>query len=369
VLVTGGAGFIGRTLAVALARSGHKVRALDALVSQVHGGETRAVMAGDDVELIVGDVRDAPQVGQALDGIEVVYHLAAEVGVAQSMYEISRYVSANTLGAAVLLEEITARRDVIRRVIVASSMSTYGEGLYRCPTCGLVSPPPRSAAQLSARDWELRCPQCHAHLTPVPTPESKLLTPSSVYAITKQDHEQLALVVGRAYNVATVALRFFNVYGPGQSLSNPYTGACAIFTSRLLNGQPPVIFEDGLQSRDFIHVDDVVRALTLAMTSDEAVDRVINIGTGHRTTVADLALLIARSLGGQQELDVRGQYREGDIRHCIADTTSAREHLGFEATIPLDAGIHSLVPWLEQQHAEDRVAVATRELEKHGLVR
>ncbi|MCX5738701.1 MAG: SDR family NAD(P)-dependent oxidoreductase, partial [Proteobacteria bacterium] len=257
VLVTGGAGFIGSHLVDALLAQGYAVRVLDVLDPQVHGSQQqRPAYLHSAAELQVGDVRDHAAVRRALDGVEVVFHEAAAVGVGQSMYEIERYVSVNTLGAAVLLEELVAQRAQLRRVVVASSMSIYGEGAYRDPDGALAFPRLRSNEQLEARRWEFADAQGRP-LVPAPTPESKPLVPTSVYAVTKRDHEELFLAIGEAYDIPTVALRYFNVYGTRQALSNPYTGVIAIFSSRLLNGRAPVLFEDGLQSRDFTHVSDI----------------------------------------------------------------------------------------------------------------
>ncbi|MGH8595425.1 MAG: NAD-dependent epimerase/dehydratase family protein, partial [Gammaproteobacteria bacterium] len=322
ILVTGGAGFIGSHLVEELLRRGNRVRVLDSFVEQVHGAAPGGLRS--DTEVIRADVRDRSSVDAALDGVEVVFHQAAEVGVGQSMYEIERYVGANTFGTATLLESLLARRGQIRKLIVASSMSIYGEGAYACGQCGPIAPVQRPLAQLEARDWEMRCPQCDATVEAVGTRETKALDPASVYAVTKQDQEQLCIIVGRAYGIPAVALRYFNVYGAGQALSNPYTGVAAIFSSRLLNGQRPMIFEDGLQSRDFTHVSDIVQANLLAMESESADFQAINIGTGVATSVKRIAELLAEGLGVAIEPETVGRFREGDIRHCYADISSAR---------------------------------------------
>jgi dTDP-L-rhamnose 4-epimerase len=368
ILVTGGAGFIGSHLVDALVDAGHQVRVLDSLVPQVHGSAPARYL-NPAAELIRGDVADYDLATRALDGIEVVYHEAAEVGVGQSMYEMRRYTHANTYGTAVLLEAILAMPKRIRRFIVASSMSIYGEGAYSCPRCGEVHPQLRPSAQLAERRWEMTCPNCGSDCRPAPTSETKPLFPTSIYAITKQDQEQFALVTGRAYDIPTVALRYFNVYGRRQSLSNPYTGVCAIFSSRLLNDQRPVVFEDGEQSRDFVHVSDIVRANLLAMESDRAVDHAINIGTGTPTAVREAAERLAAGLKKDLPPEIVGRYREGDIRHCVADITRARTLLGYEPQVTLDSGLPDLLEWLQHEAAEDRVATATTELEQRGLVR
>jgi dTDP-L-rhamnose 4-epimerase len=368
ILVTGGAGFIGSHLVDRLIEEGFRVRVLDHLVAQVHpDGQPRHLHP--DAEFFYGDVCDPEIVDRAMEEIDAVYHEAAEVGVGQSMYEMQKYVRANSLGTSVLLEAIVRRRDRIRKLVVASSMSIYGEGAYRCVACGPVHPEIRSARQLLRRHWEVECPNCGVPLAPAATAEDKPLFPTSIYAITKQDQEQFCLVTGRAYGIPTVALRYFNVYGARQALSNPYTGVCAIFSSRLLNDQPPVIFEDGLQTRDFVHVSDIVQANLLALQTDRADYRALNIGTGIPTSVRRVGLLLADGLGKEIEPEVVGKYREGDIRHCVADISLARDLLGYEPQTPLESGITELIEWVRQQNAIDQVERATAELESHQLVR
>jgi dTDP-L-rhamnose 4-epimerase len=371
VLVTGGAGFIGSHLVDGLLAAGHDVRVLDALVSQVHGeGATKPEYLSGDAELIVGDVRDRKALDRALKGVEVVLHDAAAVGVGQSMYEIAAYVEANVLGTAVLLEELIARRDQIRKVVVASSMSNYGEGRYRTASGELRAPPPRPISQLEKREWELVDPATGEPLSAVPTDEEKPLHPTSVYATTKRDQEELVLNVCRAYGIPATALRYFNVYGSRQALSNPYTGVAAIFCARILNDQPPLIFEDGKQSRDFTHVDDIVQANLLMLEQEEANDMVFNVGTGQPTNLIELSSLLLEHLGKSKELEpemVR-QFREGDIRHCYADITAIGE-LGYRPSVALADGVEALVGWVSQQTSEDRVPGALAELEQRSLMR
>jgi dTDP-L-rhamnose 4-epimerase len=366
-LVTGGAGFIGSHLVARLVADGDTVVVLDKLENQVHAG-VRPLL-DDGVAFIEGSVGDPNLVDRALEGVDRVVHLAAVVGVGQSMYEIAHYVRENTMATAVLLERLVARSARPARLVVASSMSIYGEGEYECSEHGRMAPTPRSDAQLAGRVWECLCPECGVVLRPVGTRETKPLIPTSVYAITKRDHEELCLVTGSAYGIPTVALRFFNVYGPGQALSNPYTGVAAIFASRLLNGRPPVIFEDGCQSRDFIHVGDIVEGIIRALESDRAVGHAVNLGTGQPSTVEQVLDALARGLGVECEPDRNGQYRAGDIRHCFADPASAEELLGFRAQTSLDRGMADLIEWLAGQHAVDRVDDATRELAVRGLTR
>jgi len=369
VLVTGGAGFIGSHLVDALVDRGHRVRVLDALVSQVHGDNAAPQHVNPAAEFVQGDVCDRATVDAALEGIDVVFHEAAEVGVGQSMYEIERYVRANDLGTAVVLEAVLARQRQIKKLVVASSMSIYGEGAYKCSKCGPVAPQLRPTAQLRDRRWEVECPTCGESLAPVPTSEEKPLFPTSVYAVTKQDQEQFCLAVGRSYGIPAVALRYFNVYGTRQALSNPYTGVCAIFSARLLNGNRPLIFEDGEQTRDFVHVSDIVRANLLALETDRADYQAINIGTGRATSVRTVSNLLAKGLGLDLEPEIVAKYREGDIRHCVADISKAKSLLGYEPQVSLEQGIPELLSWVRAQAAQDQVESATAELESRQLVR
>ncbi len=368
MLVTGGAGFIGSHLVDALVENGYRVRILDSLVPQVHEAGPPAHL-NQQAEFIEGDVCDAGVVTRALDGIDAVFHKAAEVGVGQSMYEIDRYVRANDLGTAVLLEAIIKRPEKLKKLVVASSMSIYGEGAYNCPGCGTVYPQIRDNKQLLERRWDYECSACQQKLSPVGTKEDKPLFPTSVYAITKQDQEQFCLVLGRAYGIPAVALRYFNVYGDRQALSNPYTGVCAIFSSRLLNDQPPLIFEDGEQTRDFVHVSDIVQANLLALQTDRADYLPVNVGTGRATSIREVTALLSKGLGKNIEPEIVGKYREGDIRHCVADISRARGLLGYEPRVSLEDGIPGLLAWVEQQSPQDRVVKATAELEDRQLVR
>jgi dTDP-L-rhamnose 4-epimerase len=324
------------------------VRVLDSLVSQVHGD---APSAAPDV---LGDVRDPEAVRSALEGVDSVVHLAARVGVGQSMYEMAEYTSANSVGTAVLLEALAERP--VRKLVVASSMSIYGEGSYR-----EGDPGERTREQLGRREWDF------PGFEPAPTPETKRPALSSIYALTKYDQERACLVAGAAYGIPTVALRLFNVYGPGQALSNPYTGVLAIFAARLLNDRAPRVFEDGRQRRDFVSVHDVARAFALALERDGADGQAVNVGSGESVSIVELGTLLARVLGKEIEPELTGEFRVGDIRHCFADVSLARETLGFEPQVRLEDGIAELAEWLAGQTAEDRVDEATRELTRRGL--
>jgi len=331
----------------------------------VHGADgQRPDYLADDVELMIGDLRDPRAVQRALKGVSGVFHLAATVGVGQSMYEIEQYTAANGVGTAILLEALA--KQPVERLVVASSMSIYGEGLYRSGS-GLIEDASRRLSDLKQGIWEPRSANGHA-LSPVATPESKRPMLSSVYALSKYDQERMALMVGEAYGIPTVALRFFNVYGPHQALSNPYTGVLAIFASRLLNGQPPMIFEDGLQRRDFVHVSDVVQCCRLALDSEAAVGEAINVGSGHSYTVLDIARALAEATGRSRILpSVTGKYRVGDIRHCFADIEKARRLLQYSPMVSLEAGLHELSSWLRGQVAVDRGDRAEAELAQRGL--
>jgi dTDP-L-rhamnose 4-epimerase len=317
------------------------------------------------VELLIGDVRDESAVKQALEGVDSVVHLAAAVGVGQSMYQIREYTDVNAVGTAVLLEQLSRLRPA--RLVVASSMSVYGEGLYRDAEGGVHHDVERSLDDLKRGEWEPRSP-LGKQLEPLPTPEGKPPCLSSVYALSKLDQERMSLIVGRAYGIPTVALRFFNTYGPRQALSNPYTGVLAIFASRLLNGSHPLVFEDGRQRRDFVSVYDVVRACRLALESDKAVDSVINVGSGRSISIAEVARRLATTLGRPSlGPEISQRYRAGDIRNCFADITRARTLLGYEPLISLEQGLHQLGQWLRAEKPVDHSEAARLELERLGL--
>ena len=358
VLITGGAGFIGSHLADELLRAGYRVRALDRLDQQVHAEGKRPAYLDPEVELVRGDVRDAAAVERALEGIDAVYHFAARVGVGQSMYELAEYQSVNTFGTGVLLEALLDRP--VERLVVASSMSVYGEGAY---TTRDGAPCPAGPK----RDgWEPLGP-AGEELVPVPTPETKQPSLASIYALGKYDQERMCLIFGGAYGIPATALRFFNVYGPRQALSNPYTGVLAIFASRLLNGRPPLVYEDGRQRRDFVSVLDVARACRLALEGEDVAGEVLNIGSGRSVDVLGIFEALRLVLGSDVEAEVTERSRAGDIRHCFADIGRARDVLGYEPQVTLEDGIRDLAVWLEGQVAHDRVDTAARELAARGL--
>jgi dTDP-L-rhamnose 4-epimerase len=365
VLVTGGAGFIGCHVVEMLLQRGYEVRVLDNLIDQVHAGAHARHKALGGAELIRADIRDLDRVTAALDGVDSVIHLAAEVGVGQSMYAIDRYVSVNDGGTAVLFQALIDRP--VLRVVVASSMSIYGEGLYRTASGERMDDVVRPA-QRGPGGWDPVGPDGRP-LAPIATPEWKRPSLASVYALTKYAQERLTLTVAPAYGMQGVALRLFNVFGPGQALSNPYTGVLAIFASRLQNGERPLVFEDGQQRRDFVHVEDVARAFLLALEHPHAPGQVFNIGSGRDASILQVAEALAEAMGvAHLTPDVLGKARTGDIRHCFADISLARDVLGFQPRRSFADSLGELAEWVREQRAEDRVHHARRELEQRGLV-
>jgi dTDP-L-rhamnose 4-epimerase len=368
ILITGGAGFVGSHLADGLLQAGHRVRILDDLTPQVHQGATPDYLS-PEVELVVGDVRDPNRLREVLSGVDVIFHFAATVGVGQSMYEISRYMSVNTQGTAELLQGLLDTKHTPEKIIVASSMSIYGEGQYICSECATVAyPPVRPVSQLKNAQWELHCTACKGVLVPRPTNETKPSELNSVYALSKRDQEELCLIYGRTYGIPVTALRFFNIYGTRQALSNPYTGVAAIFAARLINNQAPLVFEDGEQMRDFVSVHDIVRANMLAMERPESDGEVINVGCGKPITIRKVAEILAAALGKPELTPVITQkYRAGDIRHCYADLTRARRLLGYQPRVTHEEGFRELAAWLANQQAEDKAETMLQELSIYGL--
>jgi dTDP-L-rhamnose 4-epimerase len=368
VLITGGAGFIGSHLADELLTHGHRVRVLDAMTPQVHGDLDRPAYLAAEVDLVRGDVRDPDAIRRALAGADAVVHLAAQVGVGQSMYQVADYVGVNDLGTAVLLQALVERP--VERLVVASSMSIYGEGLYRDGVGHVVQDASRAAEALRHSRWEPSDEQDRP-LVPLPTPEWKHPTLASVYALTKFAQERMSLLIGDSYDIPTTALRFFNVYGARQALSNPYTGVLAIFAARLLNRRRPLVFEDGEQRRDFVEVRDVARACRLALASPRAAGQAINVGSGHSLSVREVAQRLAGALGCPHlRPEITSRFRTGDIRHCFADLTLARELLAYEPQVEFEDGVLALADWLASADgaAIDRVDQATAELRARGLV-
>ena len=367
VLVTGGAGFVGSHTVDALLAAGHEVRILDNLTSQVHKGGQFSYIA-KEAEFTLGDLRNKSQVEKAVKGADVIFHLAAAVGVGQSMYEIADYTAINNLGTANLLQAILDTHSQPEKIVVASSMSIYGEGKYLCSDCGEVAPSPRPLEQMKSKQWETLCPTCQQALAPVPTREDKPLQCTSIYALSKKDQEEMTLLFGRTYGIPAVALRYFNIYGTRQSLSNPYTGVAAIFASRLMNRKAPIVFEDGQQMRDFVSVHDIAQANLLAMENSGADGRAVNIGSGQPITIREVAGELERALKLDMPVEITGKYRAGDIRHCFGDISLATQLLGYQPKTRLKEGIEELVAWLESQQASDHVDEAMERLTAHGLV-
>ena len=365
ILVTGGAGFIGSHLVDELVKEGHDVVVLDNLESQVH--IRKPDYLNRKAEYVFEDMRNEDIVKSLIADTEIIFHHAAAVGVGQSMYQIKRYVEINTYATAKLLDLVVNCENNVKKLIVASSMSIYGEGAYRCEDCGEVYPKLRSEGQLKRKEWEMRCPCCGKIIMPIPTREDKPLCPESIYAITKRDHEEMCLVVGRAYGIPTVALRYFNVYGPRQSLNNPYTGVCAIFSSRIKNNNPPIIFEDGMQTRDFVSVHDIVQANILAMKKNGGNYEALNVGTGKAISIKEVAETLINLYEANLKPVIANKYRSGDIRHCFADISKIMSKLGYEPRISLEEGMKELVEWGEKVEAEDRFEKAYQELKKKGL--
>ncbi len=367
ILITGGAGFIGSHLADSLLSLGHKVTIYDNLHPQVHGREQKIpAYLSKDVHFILGDIRDASNLQKALTDKTIVFHFAAHTGVGQSMYQIKEYMDVNVQGTAVLMDLLSQNRQTIRKIILASSRAVYGEGLYSCTNCGQVHPDPRSTTQLQQGNWELHCPHCEQNVTPLPTSEETTLAPSSIYALGKQVQEQLCQLVEKAYGIPTVILRYFNVYGPRQSLKNPYTGVINVFLTRLLNGKPPQVYEDGQELRDFVHVHDVIRACLSSMKKETANGQIINVGTGVPLSLLQIAQIISDQFNGPSPV-ISGQFRVGDIRHCYADISKAKNLLDYTPHMTFTAGIRAYIEQIIDQHWDDLSAIPEQELQKHGL--
>lgn len=366
-LVTGGAGFIGSFLVDELLRRGYGVRIFDNLEPQVHPDGQKPAYVNPAAEFITGDVRDYDALKDALDGVDVVFHEAALVGVGQSQYQIKRYVDINIGGTANLLDILANEPHKVSKLLVASSMSSYGEGQYICAACGIVAPPLRTEMQMAAEAWELRCPQCQQPVRSMPTSEEKRLECNSIYAITKKNQEEMVLNFGQTYGIPSVALRYFNVYGPRQSLSNPYTGVAAIFLSRIKHDHAPVVFEDGQQTRDFVSVHDIVRANIMAMEA-ESLSGYFNIGTGQPRSIANIAQTLSALNGKSIAPEITKKFRKGDIRHCIANIRKASAAFGYAAEVTFEDGMRELMAWSASAESVDKFDEARRELQKHGLV-
>lgn len=368
VLVTGGAGFIGSHITDRLIEKGYRVRVFDNLNPQVHPNGKPSYL-NSAAEFMQGDVTNREDVVHALEGMDAVYHEAAAVGVGQSMYQVAHYVAQNCVGTGMILDVLANQPHQIKHLIVASSNTGYGEGLYTCSTHGSVRPPLRDETQMQKKEWEPRCPQCQDVLKPIGIVETESFAPNSLYALTKQMQEELFLIFGNAYGIPATAFRYFNVYGPRQSLSNPYTGVAAIFLSRLKNGNAPVIYEDGLQTRDFISVYDIADANVRALEVPEAAGQVFNLGTGRPFSILEMARTLSTLLGKTIEPEITQTFRTREVRHCTADISKAKRLLGWEPQWTFERGMQDLMAWGEKEEAKDMSDQAQKELLARGLLK
>jgi dTDP-L-rhamnose 4-epimerase len=369
VAVIGGAGFIGGHVVDALVARNYKVRIIDSLDAQVHPTGLPPAYLNKDAEFIRQDIREIDGLRKSLEGVEAVFHFAGAVGVGDSMYRIRHYAEANVLGGANLLDILANHKHSVRKIVLASSVTVYGEGRYSCPRHGSVSPPLRTLKELGERKWELHCAIsqgngiCGEQLTPMATDETKPVSPQSIYAVTKRAQEEMFLTAGRTYNIPVTVLRYFNVYGSRQALSNPYTGVAKVFALDLSQGKTPVIYEDGMQTRDFVHVSDIVEANILALAKDEANYEIFNVGTGRPVTILDMAKAVATTYGNSTASEPLYRYRAGDVRHCWADTTKIRKMMGFTPRTIFPAGIEELLG-----DADGKATLNVNGVEQKGLV-
>lgn len=372
ILITGGAGFIGSRLALDLVARGHTVRVLDILSAQIHGNDPEQSPLYQSIKGQVdfrrGNVCDDTALRQALQGVDTVVHYAAETGTGQSMYAIRHYVDVNVGGTALLLDLIANERFPVERLVVASSRAIYGEGAYRCAAHGTVYPAPRSAVAMQAGDFEVHCPRCGTVVELAATAEEAPTVPHSVYGVSKLTQEQLTLAVGRALGISAIALRYQNVYGPGQSLANPYTGILSIFATRIRSGKPINVFEDGTESRDFVFIDDVVAATVRSIEHPDVLVDALNVGAGTATSVARVVELLQRAMNLQVQMSISGQFRVGDIRHNMADLTRVQRVLGYAPTVPFADGLAAFAQWVQGEAATvDRYEESLAEMRAKGL--
>ena len=373
ILITGGAGFIGSNLTQKLVSKGYCITILDNLSKQIHGKDQKSELYNSIKEIstfILGDVCNEEDWKKSLKGQDAVIHLAAETGTGQSMYEISRYNDVNILGTSHLLDFLANNKNSVKKLIIASSRSIYGEGKYKCENHGVVYPNDRIVSNMMKGKFDLFCDACGSELNLMPTDENSKIHPSSIYGITKQQQEQMILLMGKSLGIPAVALRYQNVYGPGQSLSNPYTGILSIFSTRMLNGNDIDIYEDGEESRDFVFIDDAVEATILALEKEEANHQIFNVGSGEATTVSQVANSLKKLYDSNVNISIGGSFRLGDIRHNYADLNKIKNLLGFTAKFDFQTGISRFVDWVKTQEVkEDKYEQSLNELKNKGLIK
>lgn len=372
ILISGGAGFIGSNLALKLKHKGYQVVIMDNLSKQIHGENPEESytynLIKDKCKIIVGDVTNFDDWKKALEDIDVVVHLAAETGTGQSMYEVNKYVDVNIGGTAKMMEIITNQKTKVKKIVVAASRAVYGEGKFQCSEHGIVYPLSRKDKDMGQGDFEVKCPVCNQNVKMLPTDENSKLHPTSVYGHTKQSQEELCMIVGKSINIPVVSFRFQNVYGPGQSLKNPYTGILSIFSTRIKNGNNLNIFEDGLETRDFVYIDDVTDAIVLGIENDKANYQSFNVGSGEKTDVLTVANTLKEKYKSNIDINVSGNYRLGDIRYNLGDLTKINSLLGYDAKIKFTEGISNFVDWVENQNVEnDNYEASIEEMKKKGL--
>jgi len=369
ILITGGAGFIGSNLSAKLVEKGYKVTIMDNLSPQIHGDQPSLnPLIRDKVTFIRGDVRNKADWKKALNNQQIVVHLAAETGTGQSMYEIQKYVDVNINGTAIFLDYLVNNKHNIEKVIIASSRAIYGEGKYYSQKSGIIYPDERTEKDLLNGDFELKCPITGQNLEVLPTDEDSKIHPTSVYGITKQNQEQMVLTVCKSINIPAIAFRYQNVYGPGQSLKNPYTGILSIFSTQIRNGNNLHIFEDGKESRDFVYIDDVVDATILGIENNTITNEVFNVGSGVSTSVLDVAKKLKALFDSNVEINITGNFRLGDIRHNYADLSKVQKILGYAPHYDFDKGIKIFTEWVMSQKLNaDNYSKSIDEMKTKGL--
>ncbi len=372
ILITGGAGFIGSRLCEKLFDIGYNITVMDNLSSQIHGNGESFLFnrIKDKCIFINGDVRNKNDWKKAIKDQEIIVHLAAETGTGQSMYEIEKYNEVNIMGTAYMLELLSSGNHKVKKIVIASSRAIYGEGKYLCPIHEIVYPNQRNDVDMYNRKFNLKCDICHSELQLVATDESSKIHPTSIYGITKQQQEQMVMITAASLGISAVSFRYQNVYGPGQSLANPYTGILSIFSTRILNGNDVDVYEDGEESRDFVYIEDAVDATILGIEKEKANAQVFNVGSGVATTVRQVAEVLKSFYNSEINILINGKYRLGDIRHNYADLTKINHFLGFSPKYDFQKGISDFVSWVKTQKImKDKYQSSIIELEQKGLIK